>query len=131
MRNLLQQLVPGSGVDADEPFLPANPRFDGLPVAGKQRAEAWFLSGLVEQLEKLSVYSSFFVRDPVVLKSMIERLDFLRANDFMSVGMERRRCLAGILNALPGIADCPEVLKNAAADHLNAPLWESGAITAA
>jgi hypothetical protein len=85
LRNLLQQLMSGSQIDIDEPFLPANPCFDGVPVGGKQRAETWFLSGLVEQHEKLVVYSSFFVRDPVALKAMVERLDYLRADNFMSV----------------------------------------------
>ena len=58
LRELLQK---GGSFDLDEPFLPADPRFDLLAPAG--RLADWVICSVIETLDKLSRYSSYFGPD--------------------------------------------------------------------
>ena len=105
------------GGELTEPFWPASPRFDSIAPGNK--AGQWFVVSLLEQLERTSAHSSFYVTDGL-------NLDWLRSQPFVSAEMLRRHMLKQ-LRAGNRLA-VPERLRIGAEDHINADLWRSGAI---
>ncbi len=70
-------------IEMNEPFLPANPRFDGIEPAGS--LGDWLVVGLVERLESMATYSSYFSGG-----DNLELLEGMRGRAFHSAGLERR-----------------------------------------
>lgn len=75
----------GSGgvIPMDEPFLAAAPRFDRLDPMG--RLDDWMFASLLEQLEKLQAYSSYYTG-----RETLPRLQALQKLGFQSEEMNRR-----------------------------------------
>lgn len=70
-------------VDASEPFLAPGRRFDSVPP-GKSIAN-WVLASILEELERLASYSSFYTG-----VTALQRLKAIRTLGFGSAEMERR-----------------------------------------
>lgn len=105
----------------DEPFLPPAPQSDhGVP----KDLGAWFVTGAMEQCERLKAYSACVEGDP---HAAIANLEYLEQRDFVSMEMTRRRMLLQMrAGARPA---APERLKRFGPHNLNAGLWESGALS--
>ncbi len=84
-------------IEMNEPFLSANPRFDGIDPAGN--LGDWLVVGLVERLESMATYSSYFSG-----RDNLELLEAMRGRAFHGAELERRlqlkRMRAG-LQAVP------------------------------
>jgi FkbM family methyltransferase len=106
-----------SNADILEPFWPPNPRFD--VVAPGRHGGQWFIVSYLEQLERASSHSSYFVKEGL-------NLEWLKSQPFVSAEIERRYLLkqlrAGKRLPVPGR------LCSHGPDHINADLWRSGAI---
>jgi hypothetical protein len=100
-----------------EPFWPALPRFDA--IAPGRDLGAWFLVAAVEQQERISAHSSFFLPEGL-------NLDWLTRQPFVSAEMERRHMLKQLRRG-ERVA-VPERLCKPAEDHINFELWRSGAV---
>ena len=100
-----------------EPFWPANPRFDA--IAPGQDVGTWFVVAGFEQLERISAYSSFFVREA-------GNLDALSRHPFVSTEIVRRHILKQLRRGER--VPVPERLCKPADDHINFDLWRSGAV---
>lgn len=83
---VLRALEDGTPFAFDEPFLSPNPRFDF--VDPQDKLESWGLASLVEQLELLSHYSSFYTGE-----ASLPRLTYFRDLGFAGPQMERRLAL--------------------------------------
>ena len=70
-------------VDLSEPFLAPGERFDSIPPG--DAIANWFLASVLEQLERLESYSSFYTG-----KSALQRLELISRLGFASPEMERR-----------------------------------------
>lgn len=79
-------LQEGAPIDLDEPFLSPNPRFDSIPPDG--RLAEWCLAAVIEQLERLGHYSSFYTLD-----ASAARLTLFQQLGFPSDEMARRLSL--------------------------------------
>src|SRR5215471_18605346 len=116
LQRLIQILKSGQ-IQFDEPFWPAQERFDSMEP-GNQPAN-WFAAAAAEQLEQTFRFSSIFGGVSPVLA-------WLCAQPFASTEMERRRVLvaarAGQRPAVPGR------LCQVKPDHLNADLWRAGKV---
>jgi len=85
--NVLSIKVYEQGViDPDEPFLPPSRRFD--TIAYDKALGNWLLGGVLEALEQLSSFSSYFSGT-----NTIERLEAIDALGFASQEMQRRLLL--------------------------------------
>jgi hypothetical protein len=101
----------------DEPFWPANPRFDAL--APGTRAIEWLACAGLEQYERALSHSSIFVDSGL-------NLDWLSQQAFASTEIERRRILR---QARAGQqVEVPQRLWLAADDNVNAETWRSGLV---
>ncbi len=100
-----------------EPFWPACPRYDTLDPA--DRPMDWFLSAMMEQLERARAHSSLYGGENPALNWLCDR-------PYASAEMERRRVLLAARAGKNPVV--PERLRHAADDHLNAELWCSGQI---
>lgn len=101
----------------DEPFWPANPRFDTL-APGAQGAD-WFFCSAFEQLERTVSFSSVFGDSGI-------NLTWFSQQPFTSPEIERRRVLR---RARAGErVEVPARLCVAAADHVNADTWRAGLV---
>jgi hypothetical protein len=100
-----------------EPFWPANPRFDA--IAPGRDVGTWFVVSMVEQVERIAAYSSFFVPEET-------NLDWLTRQPFVSREMERRHILKRLRRGQ--FVPVPERLCKPAEDHINFELWRSGAV---
>jgi hypothetical protein len=101
----------------DEPFWPANPRFDAL--APGTRAADWFFCSAFEQLERTASFSSIFGDSGI-------NLTWFSQQPFASSEIERRRVLR---QARAGErVEVPARLCVAAADHVNADSWRAGLV---
>lgn len=74
---------PDGVIPLDEPFLAASPRFDQVDPAG--RLDDWMFAALLEQLEKLQSYSSYYTG-----RDTLPRLQVLQKLGFQSEEMNRR-----------------------------------------
>jgi FkbM family methyltransferase len=117
LRILSDILKAGTG-RVTEPFWPPNPRFDAI-VPGPNVIQ-WFVVAVLEQLEQNTFYSSRFGSSGV-------DLDWLVGQPFVCTEIERRRALQR-LRAGHKMEVTPR-LQTPAADHLNADIWSSGAVT--
>ncbi len=70
-------------IELDEPFLPAIPRFDDIDPAGN--LGDWLVVSLVEGLETMATYSSYFSGG-----DNLELLEAMRGRAFHGVELERR-----------------------------------------
>ena len=101
----------------DEPFWPANPRFDAL--APGTRAADWFFCSAFEQFERTASFSSIFGDSGI-------NLTWFSQQPFASSEIERRRVLR---QARAGErVEVPARLCVAAADHVNADSWRAGLV---
>jgi hypothetical protein len=101
----------------DEPFWPANPRFDAL--APGIRPIEWLACAGLEQFERTFSHSSIFVDTGL-------NLDWLSQQTFASTEIERRRILR---QARAGQqVEVPRRLWLAADDNVNAEVWRSGLV---
>jgi hypothetical protein len=80
------EAVQRQGVDLSEPFLAPNARFEQLDAGGN--LAKWFFAGVLEELERLGEYSSFFSGEPAV-----RRLQAIQSLGFEGEEMQRRRRL--------------------------------------
>ena len=78
-----QLLGQGRTFDFDEPFLSPNPRFDLIDPGAA--ADRWCLAAAVEQMEKITHYSSFYTGE-----SSLPRLEMFRDLGFEGPEMARR-----------------------------------------
>jgi FkbM family methyltransferase len=99
----------------DEPFWPANPRFDAIDPGKNQ--QDWFFGGTLEQLVLAERFSSLYGPAPV-------NLAWLETLAFTSAEISRRRMLDALRAGQTFVV--PERLKADAADHLNAEIWRAG-----
>ncbi len=81
--SILAALDAGRPLELDEPFLSPNPRFDAIDPRGD--VEKWCLAAVVEQLELLSHYSSFYT-----MEASLPRLTFFQELGFPGPQMQRR-----------------------------------------
>lgn len=81
----LKTLAGWEGVDLDQPFFPATPRFDEIPPQGDEAA--WFVAAALEQLEVLEEYTSMFAADG------LGHLKWLCAKPTVSAALLRRLIL--------------------------------------
>ena len=100
-----------------EPFWPASPRFDA--IAPGRDVGTWFVVAAVEQLERISAHSSFFLPEGL-------NLDWLIRQPFVSTEMERRHMLKQLRTGER--VPVRERLCKPAEDHINFELWRSGAV---
>jgi hypothetical protein len=112
--NTLLKMCQGGGMSLTEPCWPANPRFDAIDP--ESNIGQWFFVAALEQAERASSYSSYYVQNR-------QTLDWLCQQPFVSAEMERRRFLVECRTGNP-IA-VPARLRGATADHLNANLWRA------
>ena len=100
-----------------EPCWPANPRFDDIP--GADNPAQWFATGIMEQLERMSGYSSYF-------NGTSPSIGWLSQQPLASREMQRRKVLSeASKGASPSV---PPALREPASDHLNADLWRDGKV---
>jgi hypothetical protein len=102
----------------DEPFLPPTARYACLDPG--QNLGNWALSTVLEQLEKLHYFSSYW-EGPEAL----ERLETIRQLGFQSPEMERRRQLIRMRFGQQATPEATAVLSTASADNLNIQYWQS------
>ena len=85
--NALQQLATAvfqkTPLSLDEPFLAPGERFDSIPPG--EAFVNWLLASVLEQLERLGAYSSFYTGN-----ATRQRLELIKNLGFSSPEMERR-----------------------------------------
>lgn len=86
MGKLANAILAQQKVDPGEPFLVPAPRFDTLPVGSK--IGNWLLASVLEELERLGHYSSFYAGP-----SSKQRLEIIHQLGFASTEMQRRLTL--------------------------------------
>jgi len=99
-----------------EPFLPASPRLDRIDPAG--RVAEWFVTGLLEQRERLWAYSSYFVGKPG-----LAALEQMKRLGFQSAEMERRRQLVRMRLGQQAGPEPSPLLAERREDNLNPGYW--------
>jgi hypothetical protein len=106
-----------NGLETQEPFWPASPRYDDISSATDPAL--WFKTAAVEQLERAQSYSTFFGGPSQLLAWLCEQ-------PFAPPEMHRRRTLvAARAGANPNVELC---LRNETPDHLNASIWRAGKV---
>lgn len=125
----MMKLVRVTGVEVDQPFLPACERYEGLEPAGRE--SEWFVAGANEQFELSRSLSSCFLRNEST------RLKWLLAGPFSSPAICRRLILDAVVHGheadLPASVDprhghCnPEYWMTTGYSALKALLRPSGA----
>jgi len=101
--------------NVDEPFWPANPRFDAIDPGTAHRD--WFIGGTLEQLVKAERFSSVYGPSPVDLAG-------LETLAFASPEISRRRVLFERLSGRS--LAVPESLQHRTPGHMNAEIWSAG-----
>lgn len=91
---LSETLAKDKRVDPDEPFLPAGKRFDAIAPRAED-LQGWILASVLEELERLSAFSSFFTGNAA--RTRLERIASL---GYASAEMERRLLL--VRSRFPG-----------------------------
>jgi FkbM family methyltransferase len=113
---LIGRLESFSGNEFSEPFLPVCKRFESIDPT--DRIQEWYMSSLIEQLEKLNYYSAFFAKSSPLLQ-----LEALRANGFQSNEMERRRQLLKLVLKLQDKPQLNHLLTEKSENNLNPDFW--------
>lgn len=86
LQRLCDDVFRSKEVDLSEPFLAPAPRFD--TIEPRASIGDWVMAAALEELERLSAFSSFYTRE-----ATLPRLDAIRALGFASAEMERRAAL--------------------------------------
>ncbi len=106
------------------PFLPPSPRFDAIDPGTE--FGTWLMTGMVEQLLRLSNFSAFFVRENnLALRNERRWLDRIKDSPFRSYEATRRRQLLCLAEGIPCDPADVERLCEEAADNLNPDFWRS------
>ncbi len=100
----------------DEPFLTVSPRFESLDPSG--RMGEWCIASLLEQREKLRLFSSYYADPPTTL----EVLEYLGRLGFYAPEMERRRQLIRLRCHMQHYPQPHPLLEN----NRNASFWLGG-----
>lgn len=101
----------------EEPFWPANPRFDTISPGA--HVMEWFVVQALEQFEQAAAFSSMFGQSGI-------DIDWLSQQPFASAEIERRRILR---RARVGQKmEVSQRLLVDAADHVNAESWRGGLV---
>lgn len=109
--------VAGKSGELREPFWPANPRFDSIPL-GRDLGQ-WFFTVVLEQLERTAQYSSMFAQPGV-------NVEWLSNQQLASTEMLRRHVLRRLRSGQHVVV--PERLCRPAPDHINADVWRAGLV---
>ena len=107
-----------AGATVEEMFWPAHPRFDELATDASSWT-GWLVASIIETIERSQHASSYWGPSGV-------NLGWLTGVPWSSTEMERRRVLRALKDGKP--VALPDRLTYAAADHLNAEVWASGAV---
>jgi FkbM family methyltransferase len=86
LQRLCNEMLQKKTVDLTEPFLAPSRRFD--VIAPGASIGDWVMAAALEELERLSAFSSFYTRE-----TTLPRLDAIRGLGFASAEMERRAAL--------------------------------------
>jgi FkbM family methyltransferase len=113
-------VAPPRAGDITEPFLSVSPRYERLDP-GKD-LDGWMHSSILEQLEKLRAFSSFFTGSEA-LKS----LETLLHLGFASPEMERRRQLIRLRHGMQVRPQPAPALRQPSEENLNAAFWTGAA----
>jgi FkbM family methyltransferase len=113
----LAQRLAGGDTSMPVPFWPALPRLDS--IAPGTQAATWLRVSALEQLERLTRFSSAF-------GGAVVDLAFLASEQLSHIEMERRRVLASARSG--NIVDVPKRLWPIAPDHRNAEIWRHGLV---
>lgn len=116
----LLDAIQRSGTALNEPFWPASPRFDSVPIVGDQAL--WFAAAAGDQFESARSYSSCFGGGSPVLKWLCT-LPY-RSSEHL----RRALLLAAAAGHRPAV---PPELGLESPDHLNAVLWRTGKVPGA
>jgi len=108
----------GKHTPGDTPFLAVSRRFDHIEP-GDRFAE-WCLASVLEQRERLAVFSSYFQGEQV-----LGSLDLLAQLPFQSAEMERRRQLVRMRLGQQSAPLPSALLAQPSDDNLNAGFWTS------
>jgi hypothetical protein len=111
------EMLSRGNANLNEPFWPANPRFDRIDPSG--RMQDWFLGGTMEQLVFAERFSSLYGPPPVDLMR-------LEQSAFASPAIARRRVLAA-LRAGQSVS-IPEMLRHNGEGHRNGEIWRRGKV---
>ena len=101
----------------DRPFLPASPEFDAIDPG--QRRAAWSEACVLDRLESLQAFSSYFQG-----AQKLDRLERIRATGFQRAEMERRRVLVRLRHGMP-VDEISEVTQVRSDDNTNPDFWLS------
>lgn len=116
----LLEAIQRPGTALNEPFWPASPRFDSLPIVGDQAL--WFAAAAGDQFESARSHSSCFGGGSPVLKWLCT-LPY-RSSEHL----RRAFLLAAAAGHRPAV---PPELARESPDHLNAVLWRTGKVPGA
>jgi hypothetical protein len=86
LQQLCNEVLQKKQVDLSEPFLAPSQRFDGVDP-GESMGD-WVMAAALEELERLSAYSSFYTRE-----ATLPRLGAMQSFGFASPEMQRRAAL--------------------------------------
>lgn len=100
-----------------EPFLAVSPRFESLDLSG--RMAEWCITSVLEQREKLRVFSSYFA-DPQTTLDVLEALEPL---GFYAPEMERRRQLIRLRYRMQNDPQPHPLLATETEDNRNPAFW--------
>jgi FkbM family methyltransferase len=109
----LTQLLGMEGAQIEQPFFPPCPRYEGLPVEGREAD--WFSAAAIEQMEISQAYSSKFV------DKGLDRLQALCVSPFASAEISRRAVLRSARGGM-GLRDLVGYL-NPDHQHQNSSYW--------
>jgi hypothetical protein len=107
----------GKTGELKEPFWPANPRFDTIPL-GRDIGQ-WFFTAILEQLERTAQFSSMFAQPSI-------NLEWLSNQSLAATEMLRRHMLRRLRAGQRLVV--PERLCRPAPDHINADVWRAGLV---
>lgn len=105
----------------NEPFLPVCARFDSIDPGPD--TQYWIRASVLEQLEKLRGYSSYFNGE-----SSLPALQWLNESGFQSAQMERRRQLVRLRSGQQAVPEPSVLLATASGDNLNPDFWSGGGL---
>lgn len=111
------EMLSRGNANLNEPFWPANPRFDTIDPLG--RMQDWFLGGTMEQLVFAERFSSLYGPPPIDLRQVEQ-------SAFASPAITRRRVLAA-LRAGQNVS-IPEMLRHNGEGHRNGEIWRRGKV---
>ena len=110
----------GIGFTGAEPFLAVSPRFDAIEPGNT--FEQWCVASVVDQMQTLSAYSSYFVGEQA-----LGVLEMLRHSPFQCAEMERRRQLVRMRGRMQAYPEPSPLLDHRSEGNLNPEFWSRGA----